>query len=229
MNIAIITAKGNNTLPDKNVKNILGKPCIAYQIEAAKKAELIDDVYVTTECPKIKKIALEYGAKIIDRPEWLAKPDSNHGDVIVHAVEQTEGDIFVILLGNTVMTSPKDIDNCIEAIGDNDSAMTVWQAQDDHPYRGMTIENGLLKSFLDVEVSTNRQSYPPVYFYDQGPWAVKREVVLESKEGPGPWWWMGKKCVPVIRQWIAGRDIHTQQDIDIATLWIKYLSQHHTS
>src|SRR5690625_6013697 len=95
--------------------------------------------------------------------------------------------------------------------------MTVWKAQDDHPLRAMIInEEGYLESFLKTETpDTNRQSYQDVYFYDQGPWTVRMSTILRSeqtKEGPGPWWWMGKNCKAIERIWATGRDTHTRSE-----------------
>lgn len=235
MHIAILTAKGNNrTLENKNVKPIAGKPCMAWSIEAAHESEYIDEIFVTTEDDKIREVATEFGAKIIERPDDLSQPLSNHGDVILHGAKKAleiVGSIetVTILLGNTVMTQSVDIDNAIEKVLEDeevDSCMTVWRAQDDHPLRAMVInEDGYLQSYLDVETpDTNRQSYKDVFFYDQGPWTVRMNSLLRSentKEGPGPWWWMGKNCRSIERLWVTGRDTHTQFDVDIAEWWIK--------
>ncbi len=235
-NIAIITAKGGNlSVKNKNIRDICGKPSLYYPIAAAQEAETINEVFVTTECPMIKEVTAKHGAKIIDRPGDLSQPLSNHGDVILHAAREAEKmlseniETVTILLGNTVMLTGEDIDNAVKqtlSAEEVDSCMTVWKAQDDHPYRAMVIgDDGYLRAFLDEKPDTNRQSYPVVYYYDQGPWTVKLSSLYrsaETHEGPGPWWWMGKNCVPVERLWVTGRDTHTQYDIDVAEWWLKH-------
>lgn len=236
MHIALLTAKGNNrTLENKNIKLIGGKPCMAWSIEAALESEYIDEIFVSTEDPKIKEVAKNYDANIIDRPDDLSQPLSNHGDVILHgtkeAAKSLEKEIktVTILLGNTVMTTPEDIDNAIETILSDDaidSCMTVWKAQDDHPLRAMIVnDEGYLESYLNEGTpDTNRQSYKEAFFYDQGPWSVRMKSLLRSektKEGPGPWWWMGKNCRSIERLWVTGRDTHTQFDVEIAEWWLK--------
>ncbi len=236
MHIVLLTAKGNNqTIENKNIKEIGGKPCMAWSILAAKESDYIDNIFVTTEDEKIKKVALEYGAEIIDRPNDLSQPLSNHGDVILHGAKKAAElvddviDTVTILLGNTVMTQAVDIDNAIKTVLSDeeiDSCMTVWRAQDDHPQRALVInEEGYLQSYLGGKTpDTNRQSYQDVFFYDQGPWTVRLESMLrseETKEGPGPWWWMGKNCKSIERLWATGRDTHTQFDIDLAEWWLK--------
>lgn len=235
-NIVLITAKGGNTsIKNKNLIEVEGKTFLGWQLMAAKEAKLVDEVFVSTECPLIKEEALKYGARIIDRPDELAQTFTNHGDAILHGVKEAdkmlddEIGIVTILLGNTAANRAEDIDACISAINNNmeaDSAMTVWQAQDDHPFRAMKIgEDGFLHGFLDVNgVDTNRQSYPEIYFYDQGPWSVRYSSMMKSergKTGPACWWWMGNNCIPVKRNWVTGKDVHGQLDIEIAKAWIK--------
>ncbi|MDR2033851.1 MAG: hypothetical protein LBP89_04385 [Helicobacteraceae bacterium] len=235
-NIALITAKGGNqSIKNKNLVEIEGKSFLGWQLSYANDAKLIDEVFVSTEDELIKNEALKYGAKIIDRPKDLAQPFTNHGDAILHGVkaakETLSADIgtVTILLGNTLMNSGADIDATIQTLINNkdvDGCMTVWQAQDDHPYRAMTIdEDGYLKSFLDLKgADTNRQSYPSVVFYDQGPWTVRHSSLIKTKRGetgPACWWWMGDKVIPITRLWVTGKDVHTQLDVEISKAWIK--------
>lgn len=235
MNIVIITAKGGNkSIENKNVIPINGKPSIAWSIEAAQNAKTISRVFVSTEDKLIANVAKKYNAEVLERPFVLSQPFSNHGDVIMYAANQASKLVseqiqtVTILLGNTVMTKAVDIDKAVEktlSTEEIDSCMTVWKAQDDHPKRALSIDdNGYLKSYLNGETpDTNRQSYQDVYFYDQGPWTVRMSSLQRSKttkEGPGPWWWMGKNCIPIERIWVTGRDIHSQFDIGIAEWWL---------
>ncbi|MDH3746350.1 MAG: hypothetical protein OES47_14725, partial [Acidobacteriota bacterium] len=101
-----------------------------------------------------------------------------------------------------------------------DSVMTVWEAADDHPLRALEIQDGLLRPYGgDRDVSTERQSYPPAYYYDQGVWAFRKECV-DRRDGPNPWWWMGRRCHPIVRTWVTGRDVHTRFDLAIAEWWL---------
>jgi len=63
--ICIIPARGGSKrIPRKNIKHFLGKPIIAYSIEAALKSELFDEVMVSTDDSNIAEIAKKYGAKV---------------------------------------------------------------------------------------------------------------------------------------------------------------------
>lgn len=64
-NICIIPARGGSKrIPKKNIKNFLGKPIIAYSIDAAINSNLFDEVMVSTDDIEIAEIAKKYGAKV---------------------------------------------------------------------------------------------------------------------------------------------------------------------
>ncbi len=63
--IAMITARGGSKrIPRKNIKEFMGKPMIAYAIEAAINSNVFDEVMVSTDDIEIAEIAKQYGAKV---------------------------------------------------------------------------------------------------------------------------------------------------------------------
>lgn len=232
MNAAIITARaGSKSIHDKNVYRVGEKPLVAYPIQAALDAQSISKVFISTDGETIAEVGQSMSCEIIWRPEELCGDHINHGDVIKHAVEwvdQREANLenVVLLLGNTVMIDGALIDQCLAILGerrDLDSVMTVWEAADDHPFRALEIKDDLIRPYggEDRQVSTERQSYPKAYYYDQGIWAFRKDCV-QRRDGPNPWWWMGKRCFPVVRNWVTGRDIHTLLDVSIAEWWLSH-------
>ena len=73
----ILARGGSKGIPRNNVKLIGTKPLIVHSIDAAKKVQEIDKIYVSTEDPEIKKISLENDAIVIDRPDELAQDTSD--------------------------------------------------------------------------------------------------------------------------------------------------------
>ena len=64
-NLCIIPARGGSKrIPRKNIKDFLGKPIIAYSIEAALNSDLFDEVMVSTDDEEIAEVAKRYGAKV---------------------------------------------------------------------------------------------------------------------------------------------------------------------
>ena len=63
--IAIITARGGSKrIPKKNIKYFMGKPMLAYAIEAAKESNLFDEIMVSTDSEEIANVARDFGAKV---------------------------------------------------------------------------------------------------------------------------------------------------------------------
>jgi len=64
-NLCIIPARGGSKrIPRKNIKDFLGKPIIAYSIEAALQSGMYDEVMVSTDDEEIASIARQYGASV---------------------------------------------------------------------------------------------------------------------------------------------------------------------
>ena len=96
----IITARGGSkSIPKKNIIDINGIPLLAFPINASLNSKFISNTYVDTDCDQIANIALEYGAKIIKRPEYLAGDTVDHGEVIRYScnevLKKEKVDIFL--------------------------------------------------------------------------------------------------------------------------------------
>src|SRR3989344_6152513 len=63
--IAIIPARaGSKRIPDKNIKDFLGRPIISYPIQTAIESGCFDEVMVSTDSESISEIARSYGARV---------------------------------------------------------------------------------------------------------------------------------------------------------------------
>ena len=95
-NIAIIPARGGSKrIPRKNIKSFMGKPIIAYSIEAALQSGLFEEVMVSTDDDEIARIARECGAKVpFMRSAETSNDYAGTADVILEVVKMYE------MLGN---------------------------------------------------------------------------------------------------------------------------------
>lgn len=87
-NLCIIPARGGSKrIPRKNIKNFLGKPILAYSIEAALESKLFDVVMVSTDDNEIADIAKQYGASVpFFRSEKTANDYAGLAEVIDEVV-----------------------------------------------------------------------------------------------------------------------------------------------
>lgn len=84
--ICIIPARGGSKrIPRKNIKPFLGKPIIAYSIQAAIDSQLFDEVMVSTDDEEIAGIAKQYGAKV---PFYRSPETSNDFAITVDVLNE---------------------------------------------------------------------------------------------------------------------------------------------
>ena len=118
--IGITPARGGSkAIPRKNIKEIAGKPLIAWTIEAAKKSKLMDKYFVSTEDQGIAEIARKYGAEVVGRSKELASDTATTLDVIQDFLKKEEADLIVLLQCTSPVKEEGLIDKCIQRFLDS--------------------------------------------------------------------------------------------------------------
>lgn len=229
--VALLTGRGNNTLKDKNVLDVCGKPLLQYPAEAARKASSIQAWYCSSDDEKILSTAESLGYKRIQRPAELATPSSQHIDCIVHALGEMEKDgvspeIIVVLLANNVTVKTGWIEDCVRLM-ESDSSLTavvpVYEDNDHHPLRAKTVDSsGLLAMYekgVVGQISTNRQDLPKCYFLAHNFWVLRVSSLSDRENGQPPWTFMGNRIKPY--EIDHSIDVHSPADILLAEHWVK--------
>jgi len=97
--VAFIPARGGSErIPGKNIRELNGHPLLAYAIAGAKRARIFDGIYVSTEDPEIAKVAVKYGAEVIERPDILSLSTGTDLQWIVHALKNVPAEAEVCVL-----------------------------------------------------------------------------------------------------------------------------------
>lgn len=229
--VALLTGRGNNTLKDKNVLPVNGKPLLYYPATAAKNVQEVNYLYVSSDDEKILNAASEVGYKKILRPKELATPTAKHIDVIYHGLkvmkedDDLEPDILIVLLANSGTVKSEWIEEGIELIKKDptiSSVVPVYQEQDHHPYRAKTLdENGSLVPFFDFgdeEISTNRQELSDCYFLCHNFWILNVKKSILEVGGQKPWVFLGNNIKPIVVE--NSFDVHTMEDIKRTEKWL---------
>lgn len=229
--VALMTAKGNNTLSRKNLLPVSGHPLMWYPATVAKHCPQIDDFFVSSDSDEILELCKSIGYKAIKRPDYLALPASQHIDAINHALEYIKindkiiPDILIVLLGNTVFLKCSWVNEAIRRLT-NDQTLTsvtpVYQEQDSHPYRARKLdESGCVIPWFDFKnekISTNRQELSNNFFFSHNFWAIRLVDGKLPEEGYQPWTFMGRRVSPLIIE--EGFDVHTMEDISKCEKWL---------
>ena len=228
---ALLTGRGNNTLKDKNVLPVLGKPLLYYPAMAAKTCTLITDFYVSSDDEKILKAASDCGYKKIVRPVELAAPTSQHVDAIRHALgvmkqDGVEPDILVVLLANSGIVKTEWIEESITQLLKDEAlsaSVPVLLEMDNHPYRSKRLrEDGCLDTWFDFRgknISTNRQDLPMNFVLCHNFWTLNlKNSLYSSTEGQQPWTFMGSNIKPIVVE--ESFDVHDEDDIRRTEKWL---------
>ena len=129
--VALTLARGGSKgIPNKNIINIKQKPLLAYSILAAQKSN-VDEVWVSTDCEKIKSVALNYQAKVLDRPEKYATDLSKSEDALIHFAKNINFDILVFIQPTSPLIDSNDINSGLALI-QNNSYDSVFSAYKEH-------------------------------------------------------------------------------------------------
>ncbi|MCL2204069.1 MAG: CMP-N-acetylneuraminic acid synthetase [Defluviitaleaceae bacterium] len=231
--VGLLTGRGNNTLKDKNILDLLGKPVLFYPANAGKQARSINRLFVSSDDPAILNAAAQYGYEAIIRPTELATPTAQHIDAIWHALSVMDErgvnpDVLVVILANNITIQSEWIDDCIQLMLDDSTlsaVVPVYMDSDHHPFRAKRLlPNGKLDVFVqsDGHISTNRQDLEPSFFLCHNFWVLNVHMLNDaSKSGQPPWTFMGND-VKAYR--VHGSiDIHDEFDLRVAAQWL-----HHT-
>ncbi len=156
--IALVTARGGSKrLPGKNIRDLAGKPLIAWSIEAAVKARSVSRVLVSTDDAAIAAAASDAGAEIpFLRPTNLAGDKSSHYDVIAHALDWLEQDtgqlptLLCLLQPTSPLRLAGDIDALVEMVlaANADCGFSVSEAKVHPAYMYRLNGKGEAEAFL---------------------------------------------------------------------------------
>lgn len=114
MILGITPARGGSKgIPKKNIKEMAGKPLIAWTIEAVQKSKLLDKHIISTEDKEIADISKKYGAEVLIRPKNLSKDNVTTLLVLQHALKKISADIVVLLQCTSPVREDGLIDDCI--------------------------------------------------------------------------------------------------------------------
>ena len=228
--VALLTGRGNNTLNDKNVLDVLGKPVLYYIANSARQCPEIDAWYCSSDDEKILLAAEAIGYKKIVRPKELALPTSQHIEAILHALKviadtDINPEICVVLLANNITIKSQWITDCILKMK-NDMSITavvpVYVDNDHHPLRAKSLNpDGTLSMYeknVTEKISTNRQDLPSCYFLAHNFWVLNVKNLRSGNQGQPPWEFMGNKLVPYMLD--VSIDIHHEVDLILAKEWL---------
>ena len=195
MNIlcTICARGGSKGVPNKNIRDLLGKPLILYTIEQAFRSKMINRVVVSTDSGQIASVAKQAGAEVpFMRPAHLATHDAPKLPVIQHTVQYYMNNVnyqpdYVIDLDPTSpLRLNEDIDKCLDLIINDpacDSVITGYRSNK-NPYFNMIeiSQDGYAHLSKKTEkLIAGRQDAPAVYAMNASIYVWRTHVLLNQE------------------------------------------------
>ncbi len=206
--LALIPARsGSKSVPDKNIRNIGGKPMLAWSIGHALGAGHITRVIVSTDSEDYAKIARDYGAEVpFIRPAEYATDTALDIDVFRHALtwlyenERYRPDIIVQLRPTYPKRSIRDIENMIEMLiahPEADSVRSVapateipykmWLCEDNKEIQSGAALGRITPVVKDIPECYNmpRQQLPTAYYQNACIDIMRYSTVMDKNSMTG--------------------------------------------
>lgn len=235
----MIGRKNSLGFPGKNTCQVLGRSLCEYPLIAVRQAKCSPRLFVSTDCPSIKNISLEYQAEIINRPPELATNKALGEDAFYHGyqmikqklkAEGSEIKYLILLFANAPTVSPELIDqgvSILDAQPDKDSAVSTSVYNMWSPLRARKLnKDNCLEPFVPFEtfgdpatLNCDRDSQGNVYFADMSVSVVRPYCLEYMKDGLLPQKWMGKK-IASIPSW-GGCDVDYKWQIPMVEYWLR--------
>lgn len=176
-NLAIIPARGGSKrIPRKNIKIFMGKPIIAYSIEAALRTGLFDEVMVSTDDEEVAEVARKYGASIpFMRSEKTANDYATLADVLYEVINKyaecgDKIDNICCILATAPLITSEQLITAFEKLRSSDELSTVYPVvRFSYPVqRCLQIDSkGLVSMKWPEYMNSRSQDLEPLY-HDSG-------------------------------------------------------------
>ncbi|MFW5866503.1 MAG: cytidylyltransferase domain-containing protein [Armatimonadota bacterium] len=220
--IAVIPARGGSKgIPLKNIREVGGKPLVAWAIEACLKARKVDRTIVSTDHEAIAEVAREWGAEVpFMRPAEFSGDTVTLDPVIWHAVttlEEQDGtpiDVVLTVQPTCPLLRPETVDRSVETLMESGFDSVIMLREIRHLYWRRV--NGRFSPMFDKRV--NRQELEPLYPETGAVFASRRSIITPEDR-------LGANIGHVIGSEEEAIDIDTEIDLKLAELVIEKARQ----
>ncbi|MER5324298.1 N-acetylneuraminate synthase family protein [Streptosporangium roseum] len=176
--LAVVPARGGSVgVPLKNLAAVGGTPLVARAVRACVRAELIDEVAVSTDHAEIAAVAREAGATVIDRPEELSDATASSESAVLHVLDHLPEtpDVVVLVQCTSAFIDPADLDTAIVKVLDG-TADVVFSGLETHEFLWSAAGAGVNH---DPSFRPRRQDREP-HFRETGAFYVMRTEGLRE-------------------------------------------------
>lgn len=185
--LAVIPARGGSKgVPRKNLREVAGRPLLAWTIEEARRCASLDRIVLSSEDPEVITVARRYKCEVpFVRPADLARDDTPGIEPVLHALGELPGYDYVVLLQPTSpLRTAADIDGCVDHCRQLGAPACVSVAPcRDHPALLVQMEAGsrLRRLYQPPTGAVRRQDYPEFFVLNGAVYVARSDWLLSSR------------------------------------------------
>ena len=215
---------GSKRIPNKNIRPLLGKPAISYAIELAKKVELFDHIFVSTDSEEIAEVAVKLGAEVpFLRPEILSNDYATTLQVMGFTVDSLlptipNLDFACCIYPVTPLLEAKRVQEGFDLINSKDLDYVFAAAENNfNPKRSFQLNGQYpVAQFENNHEFSRTQDLDP-FFSDAGQFYWGRTDAWQRRASI----LAGKSAVIRLRKWEVV-DVDSEEDWDLAQILLSY-------
>lgn len=218
-NIAIIPARGGSKrIPRKNIKPFMGKPIIAYSIEAALQSGLFDEVMVSTDDKQIAEIACKYGAQVpFMRSAEMSNDYAGTDDVILEVLRKykeqgREFETVCCIYSTAPFVTSERLREAYEKMNSEIDSVFTCVAYSYPIQRSLHIVDGKI-SMLYPEYEASRSQDLETIYHDAGQFYVAKTASFIQEK---TFW--GKNTAGLVLSELEVQDLDTLTDWQLAEM-----------
>jgi len=188
--LAVIPARGGSKrLPRKNIVDFMGRPMIAWTIQAALESGLFDRVLVSTEDDEIATISREAGAEVPFLRQAHFDDYSTISEATITALKQAEThwaeryDIIVQLMANCPLRTAEDVRNALHHFeeGGHNFQISVFKYGWMNPWWAMYMNrDGTPAPLFPEALDARSQDLDTLYCPTGAIWIAARDSLLQA-------------------------------------------------
>lgn len=225
--LCIIPARGGSKrIPRKNIKPFMGKPIMAYSIEAALKSGLFDEVMVSTDDEEFAEVAKRYGASVpFLRSEATANDYATTVDVLLEVIETYKQrgihfDTICCLYSTAPFVTSERLKEANSKLSDDiDGCFTIVEYS--YPIqRSLKInEEGIVEMKYPEYLTSRTQDLEKIY-HDAGQfYFIKTKTLIDERTA-----WC-KRTAPLVLSELEVQDLDTLTDWKLAEMKYELLQK----
>lgn len=223
-NLCIIPARGGSKrIPRKNIKDFLGRPIIAYSIDAALQSGLFNEVMVSTDDEEIAEVARRYGANVpFMRSAETSNDFATTADVIIEVIDKykemnEEFDTVTCIYSTAPFVTPSRLCEAFAMLNEDIDSVFTCVGFSYPVQRGLHIVDGKISMTNPEYINTRSQDLEPIY-HDAGQFYIS---TIDSFRANRSFW--GANTAGLVLSELEVQDLDTLTDWQLAEMKYKLL------